>query len=420
MSNVVGYARVSRHDQNPAAQEAELRAAGAGRVFVDHGESSRVKDRPQWLACLDYLRPGDTLLVRRLDRLAGSEKMAIETITDLHERGVNIKSLTEPDIDTTTPMGRALFGIVAVFAPRIEDLRDRGVLREPGGDAPGALLLALHPQRECGKPTVQQVGPERVEESARDGPHAPQRLDRPFGPGDDAGDHVTVSAEVLRRAVQCHRRAQIDRVLQHGRRERVVHDDGDFSGLRDDGGDVDQLEGRIGGRLQHDEPGVVADARGDLVLMTEGDLGTEHGRSEQVIGAPVERPHRDDVGLSDGDGVRDHDGRHRRHARCEGGRRFGVLERRERVLEARDGRVPEARIDEAAFRDGPTAGRHGLVGVPADFDVGERIRRRQIDRRGVHAEGGKVVASGVDGERVEVPEIIAHGVYPAMCAVRPP
>ncbi|PTT16095.1 resolvase [Microbacterium sp. HMWF026] len=125
MSNVVGYARVSRHDQNPAAQEAELRAAGAGRVFVDHGESSRVKDRPQWLACLDYLRPGDTLLVRRLDRLAGSEKMAIETITDLHERGVNIRSLTEPDIDTTTPMGRALFGIVAVFAQlRVDTIRD--------------------------------------------------------------------------------------------------------------------------------------------------------------------------------------------------------------------------------------------------------------------------------------------------------
>ena len=128
MSNVVGYARVSRHDQNPAAQEAELRAAGAGRVFVDHGESSRVKDRPQWLACLDYLRPGDTLLVRRLDRLAGSEKMAIETITDLHERGVNIKSLTEPDIDTTTPMGRALFGIVAVFAQlRVATIRENTV-----------------------------------------------------------------------------------------------------------------------------------------------------------------------------------------------------------------------------------------------------------------------------------------------------
>lgn len=83
------------------------RAAGVVRVFVDHGESSRVADRPQWRACLDYLRTGDTLVVRRLDRIAGSEKMAIETINDLQARGVNIKSLTEPDIDTTTPMGRA-------------------------------------------------------------------------------------------------------------------------------------------------------------------------------------------------------------------------------------------------------------------------------------------------------------------------
>lgn len=42
--------------------------------------------------------------------------MVIETINELDERGINIKSLTEPDIDTTTPMGRALFGIVAVFS----------------------------------------------------------------------------------------------------------------------------------------------------------------------------------------------------------------------------------------------------------------------------------------------------------------
>jgi DNA invertase Pin-like site-specific DNA recombinase len=82
------------------------------RVFVDHAASSRRADRPQWLACL-YLRRGDTLVVWRLDRLAGTQTLAIETITDLHERGVQIKSLTEPDIETTTPMGRALFGIVA-------------------------------------------------------------------------------------------------------------------------------------------------------------------------------------------------------------------------------------------------------------------------------------------------------------------
>ena len=49
MSNAVGYARVSTREQNTGTQEAALRAAGAGRVFADQGESSRRKDRPQWL-----------------------------------------------------------------------------------------------------------------------------------------------------------------------------------------------------------------------------------------------------------------------------------------------------------------------------------------------------------------------------------
>ena len=121
----IGYARVSTRDQDPGSQEHALIAAGAVRLFVDHGESSRIRDRPQWLASLDYLRPGDTLIVRVLDRLAGTTTMAIETINELPDRGVNIKSLTEPDIDTTTPMGRALFGIVAVFTQlRVDTIRD--------------------------------------------------------------------------------------------------------------------------------------------------------------------------------------------------------------------------------------------------------------------------------------------------------
>ncbi|MFC0456220.1 recombinase family protein [Arthrobacter liuii] len=157
MSNVVGYARVSRHEQNPAAQEAELRAAGAVRVFVDHGESSRVRERPQWLACLDYLRPGDTLVVRRLDRIAGSEKMAIEAINELHERGVNIRSLTEPDIDTTTPMGRALFGIVAVFAQlRVDTIRE---------NTRRGLAYARSQGRIGGRPSV--MTPERITEAVQ-------------------------------------------------------------------------------------------------------------------------------------------------------------------------------------------------------------------------------------------------------------
>ena len=157
MSTAVGYARVSTHEQDTGAQESALRAAGAERVFVDHAASSRRADRPQWLACLDYLRPGDTLLVWRLDRLAGTQTLAIETINDLHERGVQIKSLTEPDIDTTTPMGRALFGIVAVFAQlRVDTIRE---------NTRAGLARARAEGRVGGRPTVMTAA--RVREAVR-------------------------------------------------------------------------------------------------------------------------------------------------------------------------------------------------------------------------------------------------------------
>ena len=144
---MIGYARVSTREQDPAAQERELKAAGAERVFVDHGESSRVADRPHWVACKYYIRAGDTLVVRSLDRLAGTTTLAIQTITGLGERGINIKSLTEPDIDTTTPMGRALFGIVAVFA----QLRDGHHQREHDartGAGPGRGPSGWSPHRD--------------------------------------------------------------------------------------------------------------------------------------------------------------------------------------------------------------------------------------------------------------------------------
>lgn len=152
MGQVIGYARVSTRDQDPAAQEAELVAAGAARVFVDHGESSRRADRPAWTACLDYLREGDTLVVRALDRLAGTERMAIEVIHELDDRGVLIKSLTEPAIDTTTPMGRALYGIVAVFAQLRVDTIRANTMR--------GLAHARAQGRIGGRPTV--MSPERT------------------------------------------------------------------------------------------------------------------------------------------------------------------------------------------------------------------------------------------------------------------
>lgn len=155
--SLIGYARVSRREQNPDAQVAELYRAGAERVYVDHGESSRIASRPQWVACLARLESGDTLLVRRLDRVAGSERMAIDTLTELNDRGVDIRSLTEPEIDTTTPMGRALFGIVAVFAQlRVDTIRD---------NTRRGLEHARAAGRIGGRPTV--MSPERIEAAAR-------------------------------------------------------------------------------------------------------------------------------------------------------------------------------------------------------------------------------------------------------------
>lgn len=150
---VVGYARVSTREQNPAAQDAELRASGAGRVFVDHGESSRVSDRPQWLACLDYLRAGDTLVIRALDRVAGSEVMAIELIRELAARGIRLRSLTEPflDVDTSTPMGEAIVGIMAVLAQlRVSTIREntrRGLAHARSQGRIGGRPSVMTPER---------------------------------------------------------------------------------------------------------------------------------------------------------------------------------------------------------------------------------------------------------------------------------
>ena len=83
---IVGYARVSTREQATDAQEAELRAAGAQRVFVDHGVSSRLEHRPAWDACIEYLREGDVLVVRALDRLAGSERIASRSWTSTRPR----------------------------------------------------------------------------------------------------------------------------------------------------------------------------------------------------------------------------------------------------------------------------------------------------------------------------------------------
>lgn len=151
--SVVGYARVSTREQSPQAQEAELRGAGAARVFVDHGELSRIAERPQWGECLDYLRSGDTLVIRALDRVAGTEQMAIELIRDLGRRGIRLRSLTEPflDVDTSTQMGEAIVGIMDVLAQlRVATIRENtrhGLARARAQGRVGGRPSVMTPER---------------------------------------------------------------------------------------------------------------------------------------------------------------------------------------------------------------------------------------------------------------------------------
>lgn len=112
--NLIGYARVSTGDQNHDLQHDALTAAGCSRVFSDTA-SGALDKRPQLDALLDYLRPGDVLVVWRLDRLGRSVRHLTDTVNVLAERGVGFRSLTE-GIDTTTPAGKLVFHIFAALA----------------------------------------------------------------------------------------------------------------------------------------------------------------------------------------------------------------------------------------------------------------------------------------------------------------
>jgi hypothetical protein len=125
MGHLLGYARVSTTDQQPHLQVDALERAGCYRVFTETA-SGALADRPVLEQVLDQLRPGDTLVVWKLDRLGRSLRHLVETVTALADREVAFRSLQE-QVDTTTPGRQA-------HLPR---LRRAGRVRtrpDPGAD----------------------------------------------------------------------------------------------------------------------------------------------------------------------------------------------------------------------------------------------------------------------------------------------
>jgi DNA invertase Pin-like site-specific DNA recombinase len=139
---LIGYARVSTQDQTLNLQQDALTKAGCNKIFTDTASGAKT-ERKGLEEALSYVRKGDTLVVWRLDRLGRSLPHLIATMTDLEERGIGFKSLTE-NIDTTTSGGKLIFHIFGALAEF-----ERNLIRER---TQAGLLAARARGRKGGRP----------------------------------------------------------------------------------------------------------------------------------------------------------------------------------------------------------------------------------------------------------------------------
>lgn len=119
------HARVSTLEQNLDLQIDALQKLGCEKIFKEKA-SGRKLDRPELEKLLKHLRSGDALIVYSIDRLGRTVKQLIQLINDFKEQGINFKSITEGVFDTTTPMGEAVFQIMAILKElEVSILRER-------------------------------------------------------------------------------------------------------------------------------------------------------------------------------------------------------------------------------------------------------------------------------------------------------
>jgi DNA invertase Pin-like site-specific DNA recombinase len=117
-----GYARVSTIDQDLRLQRAALKAAGCEVIRAEKVSGSRRDGRTELQVLLDFVRPGDTLVVTRIDRLARSMKDLQDIVHELKAKGVALRA-TEQPINTGTAAGKAFLGMLGVFAEFETNLR---------------------------------------------------------------------------------------------------------------------------------------------------------------------------------------------------------------------------------------------------------------------------------------------------------
>jgi DNA invertase Pin-like site-specific DNA recombinase len=120
-----GYARVSTDGQTLDSQLAQLKQAGAEKVYAEK-VSGVVTDRKELKRAIDSLTSGDVLVVTKLDRLARSTRDLLNTLASVSDKGAGFRVLDNPALDTTSAHGKLLLNILGSIAESNESLSSRG------------------------------------------------------------------------------------------------------------------------------------------------------------------------------------------------------------------------------------------------------------------------------------------------------
>ena len=113
--HLIGYARVSTADQDTAIQEAKLRVAGCTVIRTEKASGRSREGRSELDAIVAFIRPGDALVVVKLDRLGRSTRDVLNLVHELDQRGASLRVL-EPVVDTGGPMGRMVLTVLGMVA----------------------------------------------------------------------------------------------------------------------------------------------------------------------------------------------------------------------------------------------------------------------------------------------------------------
>ncbi|MGH6858738.1 MAG: recombinase family protein [Phyllobacterium sp.] len=154
---LLGYARVSTEDQLHDAQLIELKAAGCLAIYEEHG-SGASRTRPVLARLMREIRPGDILVVVRLDRLARSVSHLLLVIEQLEEQGAHFRSLNDP-IDTSTPQGMFSLQVLGAVAQL-----ERALISER---TKAGIKAAKARGKLPGNPGFRELRPDALEKASR-------------------------------------------------------------------------------------------------------------------------------------------------------------------------------------------------------------------------------------------------------------